>query len=95
MQLSGGQLPATARRSRTLIFLSKGKKNATNLAGTSSIRHPSTEGWRIFLSEITTLNFFRNIDGITDIILHYSVHTICYCVDEEVNYRKDDIIEEV
>ena len=36
MQLSGGQLPATARRSRTLIFRSIGTKNVTNLAGTST-----------------------------------------------------------
>ena len=41
------------------------------------------------------LILFHYTDGITDIILHYSIHTICYCVDEEVNYRKDDIIEEV
>ena len=37
MQLSGGQLPATARRSRTIIFLSNRKKNVTNLAGTNLI----------------------------------------------------------
>ena len=36
MQLSGGQLPATARRSRTLNFLSAGMKIVTNLAGTCS-----------------------------------------------------------
>jgi len=38
MQLSGGQLPTTARRSRTLKFLSTGKKFATNLAGTCSVK---------------------------------------------------------
>ena len=38
---------------------------------------------------------FHNIDGISDIIPHYSIHGICYPVDEEVNQKKQDIDEEV
>ena len=38
---------------------------------------------------------FHNIDGMSDIIPHYSIYGICYPVDEEVNQKKQDIDEEV
>jgi len=73
MQLSGGQLPATARRSRTLIFLSKGKKNVTNLAGTCIDERCLTctpiTGFDIFL--VKDVKFF-----IYDIVSYTKRHRI-------------------
>ena len=56
-------------------------RTAPNLAGT-------------FLRNVNFI-LFHNIDEITDIILHNSIHTVCYCVGKEANCRKYDIIEEV
>jgi len=51
MQLSSGQLPATARRSRTLNFLSNGKKIVPNLAGTRTDKQclASKKAFDVFL----------------------------------------------
>ena len=89
------------------IFFPKERKYVTNLAGTcldegylkctlitvfDILRQKDVE---FFYIRNNNLILFHYTDGITDIILHYSIHMICYCVDEEVNYRRDDIIEEV